>query len=307
MLKGVMKGVMKPWIVILLTAVIVVAVIVISRMVGATGKSVESFTNKPIIWMYWEDKDPTKKRPAYLDLCYETVAKHCQDSFEIILLNQHTVFKYLPETRKDLDSKCSIPQKTDYYRYQLLHKYGGIWLDTDIIVMKNLTLITDKLAEGYEYVGAGCHGNKCSPSGFPKPSNWLMASNPHGKLMARCIQKADKILDANETIKDKYFIIGREIMWDEINYLLKNDATWRYYHLPSICSERDSNDNKYINQRMISTEDNDSKCSGKQLFVPIYNTAPGFPQWFKSYSRAKILDTSSNLLISKLFRESLRI
>lgn len=267
----------------------------------------ELFTSqlKPTIWMYWENKLPNSKRPAYLDLCYETVVKHCSETFNIILLDERTIFDYLPNVRRDLDAKCSIPQKTDYYRYMLLYKYGGIWLDSDIIVLQDLSPLIDKLnIDGYDYVGAGCHSSTgCTPSGYPRPSNWLMASVPNSKLMASCLKKADEVLDTNQSIEDKYFIIGREIIWAEIQLLLKNDSAWKYYHIPSICSERDSEDKKYINSRMISTEDNDPKCSGRQLFVPIYNTAPGFPKWFKDYSRTQILE--SNLLIGKLFRESL--
>ena len=42
-------------------------------------------------------------------------------------------------------SFLSIPQKADYIRLSLLKKYGGIWLDSDIIVIKNLQPIIDKL------------------------------------------------------------------------------------------------------------------------------------------------------------------
>jgi len=263
-------------------------------------------TSKPIIWLYWENKTPSTKRPAYLDVCLETMKKHCSNSFDIKLLNEKSVFQYLPNVRRDLDDKCSIPQKTDYYRYKLLKEYGGVWLDADTIIMKDLKPIIDKLDE-YEYIGSGCHDNKCKPSGYPKPSNGFMSSRKGGKLMTRCLKRADEILDAHISIKDKYFIIGRELMWSEIDYLMKNDKSWAYSHVPSICTERDSNDVKYVNERMLSDESNDAKCVNKQYFIPIYNTAPGFPQWFKDYSREQILAPSSNLLISKLFRESLRL
>ena len=263
-------------------------------------------TSKWTIWMYWEYKKPkTSSRPIYLDICYETVIKHCSSSFKIQMLDEISIHKFLPGLRNDLDDKLTIPQKTDYYRYELLRKYGGIWLDTDIIVMKDLKPIADLLNNGYSYIGAGCHGNKCRPNGFPKPANWFMASLPEDPLVSRCIKKCDKLLDTYDTLKEKYFILGRETMWDEIDYLLKNMPTWRYYHLDSICTERDSNDKKYVNARFLSNENNDPKCSNKQLFIPVYNTAPGFPDWFKSMSREKILESSNTMLISKLFRESL--
>ena len=56
---------------------------------------------------------------------------------------------------------------------------------------------------------------------------------------------------------------------------------------------------------VISNEDIDKKCINKTYFVPIYNTSPGFPQWFKILSKTDIL--KSNFLISKLFRKALRI
>lgn len=294
---------------IILFIIIIIAIYLYKKRAteGFQDTNTNTNTNKPIIWMYWENKETNTRHPVYLDVCLETIKKHCASSFNIIVLDEHTVFDYLPEVRRDLDAKCSIPQKTDYYRYMLLYKYGGIWLDSDIIMMKDLRPLIDKLASTtkYEYIGAGCHGNKCTPSGYPKPSNWFMASRKGGKLMYKCLKGADKILDANESIKTKYFIIGRELMWREIDYLIKNDKSWSYYHLPSVCTERDSNDKKYVNGRMISEESNDPKCANKQYFIPIYNTAPGFPQWFKDYSREQILAPSSNLLISKLFRESL--
>ena len=55
---------------------------------------------------------------------------------------------------------------------------------------------------------------------------------------------------------------------------------------------------------MISNEDIDRKCLDKLLFVPIYNTAPGFPKWFKKMSKQQLLN--KNFLISKFFRLSLK-
>ncbi len=257
----------------------------------------ENFEDKPKIFLYWENKPGVKKRPEYLDLCFESVKKNCSDSFDIILLNEKTVHNYLPNLRKDLDKKLSIPQKTDYIRYLLLYKYGGIWLDTDIIVVKDLTPIYKKL-EKYDYVGAGCHENDCTKTGHPRPTNWLMMSRPNTKFIKMCIDECDKLLDENESLEDKYFLIGRELMWDKINLLMKEG--WDYYHIDSKCQERDSSDVKYKNHRFISNESIDKNCLGKTYFVPVYNTAPGFPEWFKNLTKDEIMN--SDLLVAKIFK-----
>lgn len=259
--------------------------------------------NKPIIWMYWENI-PGKKRPNYLDICYDTVLKHCQNDFDVKLLDDTSVYQYLPDLRKDLDTKLKIQQKVDYIRYWLLYTYGGIWIDCDTIVMRDLMPIMDKL-QTFDFVGFGCHFNdssQCANSGKPYPANWVMGSQKHGTLMKRCIKRCDNYLDTVPT-KIKYHFFGRETLWSEIKYLYQNDKNWDYYHWTSICLERDSQNRKLVNQRSISKEDIDPECLDKMLFVPIYNSRPGFPKWFTAMSKQQLLQ--SPMLISKLFRKSL--
>lgn len=258
------------------------------------------------IWMYWENKKNTTK-PIYLDICYDTIMKHCKDDFNIYLLNEKTILKFIPDLRRDLNKKLSIQQKSDYIRYILLYKYGGIWIDSDTIVLKNLITIIKKL-KIYNFIGFGCHYGdiKCKKaiSGKPFPSNWIMASRKNDILMHRCYLKCDDLLDHNYiNIKKNYFSIGRELMWKEIQYLYKHHSDWKYYHYSSICLERDSKGNKLRNYRMISDENIDEHCKNKFICIPIYNTSPGFPKWFLKLNKEQLL--KSNMLISKLFRLSL--
>ena len=160
--------------------------------------------------------------------------------------------------------------------------------------MKNLKPLIEKLKK-YDFVGSGCHYKNCTKTGYPKPSNGVMVS--------RSIDKADYLIDNKKDIKHFYFKLGRENMWDNINYLKKNKG-WDYYHYDSRCLERDSNDNKLRNHRFISNENIDKKCKNDFLYIPVYNTAPGFPEWFKNLSENQLL--KSNMLISKLFRQALK-
>lgn len=256
------------------------------------------------IWLYWENK-PNTIKPVYLNLCFETIKKHNSNNFKIYLLDQTTIYKFIPNIRNDLDKYLTIPQKADYIRLLLLEKYGGIWLDSDIIVIRNLYPILLKLKE-YDYVGFGCHSKYCNinTNGYPKPANWVMVSRKNGKLVSKCLASANNMLDTNPSIFSKnYHMLGRNLLWNSINILLKEDKYWNYYHYDSKCIERDSNGNKLINRRSLSNEDIDNKCIDKYLFIPIYNTAPGFPKWFRIMDRKKLLNSS--MLISKLFRKSL--
>lgn len=265
----------------------------------------ESFSNKSNnhIWMYWETKKGSKKAD-YLNLCYQTIVKHCSD-YQVHLLNEKSVHDYLPNLNMKLLRWCSIPQKADYIRLSLLYKYGGYWLDSDIIVFKSFRELF-LLLDTYDFVGFGCHFSNChtNTNGFPKPANWVIGSRKNGLLMSRCLAEANHILSHNpQLLKINYHCLGRELLWSEINYLLKNNSSWKYYHFDSKCIERDSSGNKIYNSRHISKEEIDKKCQNKFIFIPIYNTAPGFPSWFKNMSSEDLL--KSDFLFSKLINYSL--
>lgn len=258
------------------------------------------------IWLYWENK-PYATKPAYLDLCYETVKKHCGSSFHVHLLDEKSVFKYLPRMRTDL-STLRIPQKADYIRLSLLKKYGGVWLDADIIVFSDLYPFLEKLRD-YDFVGFGCHSETCriSPTGFPRPANWVMFSRKNGRLISNCLRTADRIIDTKRKLMHKskfYHVLGRKLLWGEIDALLAT-RTWTYYHEASTCLDRDSKNVKWTNKRILSKEKMDTKCNRQLRFVPVYNTAPGFEQWFLDLSKEKIL--AGDYLISEMFRKSLEI
>lgn len=266
------------------------------------------FQNKNLpynIWMYWEN-DKDNQMPDYISLCIDTVIKNSGDQFKIHLLNEKTIYEYLPNLRRDLSQKIpKISMKTDYLRFQLLYHYGGIWLDVDIIVLNGFNDLLKKLQQ-YDFVGFGCHnGQKCNhlKTGYPTPATWVMISRKHGVLMKEIIVELDKILNTNNAnyFNNNYFILGRVLLWKCIKRL-KETSNWNYYHIPSKCIERDNKLNKITNKRWLSKEDVDKNCDNTP-FVVLYNTNPGFPKWFMKLSKKEILN--NNYLISKFFRKAL--
>ena len=78
------------------------------------------------------------------------------NDFNIIVCNDKTIYHYIPEVMQYSEelAKLPIPQKVDIYRYYLLEKYGGAWVDADTICLKCLCPVYKKLKD-YEYVGVG--------------------------------------------------------------------------------------------------------------------------------------------------------
>lgn len=251
-------------------------------------------TNK-IIWMYWETL-PGKKKPGYIDLCINSVKYNCGKCFDVIVLNEKTIYKYLPEIKNINLNYLNLPQKVDYYRYALLEKYGGVWIDADILVIKCICPFFEKLKE-YDYVGFGCGFNlstcKLKKNGYSRPLNWFMISRKNTDFL-KCIKNKaeDKINYSNIHKKPlPYHGIGKVILNECYEELNKKNG-WEYYHIPSKCQEFDSDGNKLNN---IMKEFKWKDCVNERFFFPLYNTAPGYPDWFKELTEDELKNNKSFL------------
>jgi hypothetical protein len=252
--------------------------------------------NSRIIWMYWETL-PGKKKPGYIDLCIESVKFNCGKCFEVILLDNHKIIKYLPDLKIDDVAHLSLPQKVDYYRYCLLEKYGGVWLDADILVIKCICPFFKKLKD-YDYVGFGCgfDRKKCKTinNGYSRPLNWFMISKKNAPFI-KCVKESayEKIMEYKEAnIKLPYHSIGKVILHECYEKLNQDGKEWKYVHIPSKCQEYDNNGNK-LNNILIDFEWKD--CMKERIFFPLYNTAPGYPDWFKELTSKKLKEKNTYL------------
>ena len=252
--------------------------------------------DEKIIWMYWETM-PGKKKPGYIDLCMNSVKFNCGNCFEIIILDNINILKYLPDVQNINLSNLDLPQKVDFYRYCLLEKYGGVWIDADILVIKCICPFFKKL-QHHDYVGFGCGHNMevCQQTlyGYSKPLNWFMISKKQTPFI-KCVKQSayEKIQKANrENKKLPYHDIGKVVLKDCYDKLNKENK-WTYSHIPSKCQEFDTKGNK-LNNIMIDFEWKD--CKDERIFFPLYNTAPGYPKWFKDLTEEQLKNNDSSYL-----------
>lgn len=261
----------------------------------------KSINNKPIIWQYWENKPGIKKPPSYINLCFKTVKKHCKNNFDIIILDEKTVYNYLPDLRSDLD-QLLIPQKTDYIRIKLLYTYGGIWLDADTIVMSNLKPIINKLNK-YDFIGFGCTGHKCF-NGYPRPSNQAMASRKNGLLCKNILENVDKKLDIKKE-NYSYFSLGKKIIWVELRRLQRN-RDYKYYHYDSSYDGSRLKTGRWVSEKYYLNKEVELVDESKLFFIFLTNTFmikdKKYKEFFKM-SEKEILE--QEYWISQMFRKSL--
>lgn len=300
---------------LLITIIILVLLTLILLLLPYNKCTTEHMSNlksndKPILWSYWELKPGISSPPAYINLCFKTFYHKCSKLFDIKILNEKTVYDYIPNLRKDLN-ELNLAAKADYIRVALLFYYGGVWLDADTIVMTDLQEILDRLNEGWDFVGFGCTGQKCMSSGYPKPSNQAMASQKGSILMRNTLIELDRKLDENRNNNKKnafgYFDLGKLIIWKEIDKLMKTQ-NYNYYHFPSYADgSRDVNGN-WIVPDLIFKENQNLMDKSKLIIVflanSIYCGNDSKYNWFCKLSEKDILN--GPYFVSSLFRESLK-
>jgi hypothetical protein len=266
-------------------------------------RTVEHFNNKPKLWVYWENK-PNTITPPHIKLCLKTIFRHCSKSFDVIKLDNNNIYDYLPELKEKKFnlSNLLLAQKVDYYRVLLLYKYGGLYIDADVIVLKNPIEIIDKLKD-YDYVGFGCTGTKCKYGcGYNVPSNWIMASRPHGKLITNVLANIESRLEKyNNDMKTwDYHDLGKHVIWEELDKLSKAE-NYKYYHYKSDYDGTRDKNGKWINGSILfSTKKLEYKFPSRMIFLVMYNSEM---DKFKHLSENDLL--YSNMNISKFYRKSL--
>jgi len=284
--------------------VIVLIIIIFIILNYLLGQTIERFTNqnnRPIIWAYWETL-PGRRKPGYISMCLDSIIHNCSSCFDIKILDNITIYDFIPEIKKYDLTRLPIQQRVDIYRYFLLYKYGGIWLDADTLVIKCFCKYY-KLLNNHDYIGFGCGYDKMEcrkrESGYGKPINGIMISRPNTPYL-KCI--IDSCLESIKNDNLDYHELGRVVM-SKCYDKLSMESDWEYYHVPSRCQEYDSEGNKLNNIfRPFNIED----CKEERVFFPLYNTAPGYPEWFKDLSKDELMrrkDLEIYPLIEMSFRE----
>lgn len=157
------------------------------------------------IWMYWENLSG-RSRPAYLDLCLDTIRRHAGDA-DVRVVDRETVFTWLPDLRPDVWEGLPGPMhRSDYARTRLVHDHGGLWLDFDVIAVSPLGELLDRLDE-HEVVGWG--GDLEG-----RFYNNLFAGRPGAALLAEWIRRQDAVVAATDDLTMlPWAALGMDIMW----------------------------------------------------------------------------------------------
>ena len=118
-----------------------------------------SSIKKPILWIFidykknsrlWESfgsRTSYELNQDYLYLTIRSIIQHCSEDFHLILIDDQSFSKLLPEWKINLNN-ISSPLKDSIINLglmKLLYKYGGLVIDNSFIVFKSLSPLYNKI------------------------------------------------------------------------------------------------------------------------------------------------------------------
>ncbi|MDY7009041.1 MAG: tetratricopeptide repeat protein, partial [Cyanobacteriota bacterium] len=224
------------------------------------------------IWVYWENVY-SQEMPDYLKLCLETIKIH-SGLADVIVVNRQNVKAYLKEIHPRIFTKTLLPaHKADYLRLKLLNDNGGMWIDIDTIVFKDLYTNFISHLKNFDLVTLG--------SAFTLT---FFAARPQNNFLQTCINQIEVIFDSGKYIS--WTRLGKELIYQEAknyNYYHVNFNGWLFG-----CKKWQN----FLKQGNANTE--------KHLFCALYN-AFMFKE-LKYTSRKEIM--SSDTLLCNLYKQA---
>ena len=169
------------------------------------------------VWMYWEGDCPD-----WIHACQRTVLDHAKD----VRLITPEEFARLRDVDADIDlSSLHTAHRADYVRAFLLAKFGGLWIDSDCVVIRSLEPILDLVAQ-HDFVGFKERQGHVA--------NNLMGARPASTIARAYYQRVCGILRSGRRLA--WMTIGSEaltivlgesdIPWYRLGYELVQPICW---------------------------------------------------------------------------------
>lgn len=252
----------------------------------------KSRNRRHFLWTYWETPAGGSRAP-YLDLCEATWHRHCGDDFTVVKVTPETAREYAPDLIEEWDQIPCLAHKADYLRAVLVHRHGGIWLDADTIVLRNLQEMMDRLSEsGSDFLGCGRPGKR--------PSNGIFAGAAGSRLLGQYIDTMDEFIRARKgDLRFKWTEIGYGLLWP----LTREYEYFQYDFRVCIPVHPSRYRRLFDRQRVNELSAADCDIRDDTLTVYLYNSM--FPGWFKRMRAANV--ARSGMVIGQLFRKALAI
>ena len=158
-----------------------------------------------IFWGYWHDPDSV---PGIVNECFISWRRN-YPTYSIIIVNSNTISKYIKrdELPRKFDKIKEHQMRSDFIRLALLKKYGGIWLDATILMMKPIAPIW----LDHKYDLAVFHQPWLQTVGDEVIiENWFISAPKNSKIIQLWKDEFTHAVDDFDTIDDYFRQIKKE-------------------------------------------------------------------------------------------------
>lgn len=141
-----------------------------------------------IIWMYWEeDMIPFFIRKTICNI------RRLHPDHQVFVLSKNNLALFLPELI--FKREMPVANKSDLIRLELLHLYGGIWMDCSILLRDNLNWIHEKAdGQAFDVIGYYREKSTVDPT-YPVIESWLLAAAPLNPLIKLWLDELTPLKD----------------------------------------------------------------------------------------------------------------
>lgn len=128
-----------------------------------------------IIWTFWHSPE----LPATVATCIEGWRRLHPD-YAIHVLNADSVQEFIDDIPEQL-ATLHITKQADWFRLNLLARYGGIWVDASVILTQPLASLYAAHSDA-EFIGYYLERYTTSDT-IPVVENWLMVATPGSRFV----------------------------------------------------------------------------------------------------------------------------
>lgn len=165
--------------------------------------AIQTNSNLPV-WLYWEGT-----LPDWINECQKTVFAHASN----VKLLTPEIFNELRDIDLDINiDDLHVAHRADYIRAFLLTKFGGLWIDSDCLVLKSLQPIIS-LLNTYDFLGYRERSGEVT--------NNFMGAARNSILAAKYYQRVGDILRSGEKIE--WLTLGSKAL---TTTLTENNVPW---------------------------------------------------------------------------------
>lgn len=185
----------------------------------------EGENNKPILWIHtkneinarnwlsFNSRNTKEVNQGYLEMCINTIMKHCSKSFKICLINDESFSKLLPTWAIDLN-KLAEPIKSHVRQLafiRLLYSYGGMCLPNSTIVLKDLKPIMETFLGDKDFFAVeSLSRNKSADTLKFIPSSNIMGAQKHS-IAAKQLLEYTQIQISKDNTSEMDFVGNLDI------------------------------------------------------------------------------------------------